>query len=210
MSKTTNIITVVNWDQIKNQHTAFMCSAQKAAMDYITLGEMLAELKERDYNSHGGDRTTSAEKKLRWAKDLQEHIGISYKTADRYIADYVRYTQIKQISQGEPIEVETTIAGRPDTRVIGERQGEQDKARQILAAVEANEVRPSRAWPGLLGSDNGGIGGKSAADRWRIIEKSLKSLKQSFREWETLSLEERESAKILWSDVRKHIPNELR
>lgn len=210
MPKQSKSIALSPWEQIREAYHTFAESAKRAAMDYITMGKMLCDLKEAEYHTNGGDRTEVAQKKLRWTQDLHEQVGLSRQTADRYIADYQRYTQIKQIADGIIVEDEIILYdGTKKQRKLGERESERTKAKEILAAVQSNEVRPSRAWAGLTGFDNGGMGGKAAANRYRLMERSIKTLRGSWKEWDQLSGKQQENLAELFSDMMKSAPNKL-
>jgi hypothetical protein len=146
-------------------------SARRAAMDYVQAGEALREVKQYLGAGHGGDRKSSGQlvhlNEKGWVSLCAEQLGMSYKTADRYIADANAFETL-------------TVAAEHIERAGEYLQAVQNghvRATVALAALEQFQALPEADV-------------QIDPSRWAGLEKELKTQAEvvRFREMETAAL----------------------
>lgn len=127
---------------------ALKLALKKASMDYIAIGRDLAELKEELSCGIGADREGASYLRGGWQALCADYVGVSYKTADRYIADWEAYEELRAIAEQAP-------QGR-SARLLAMVEAGEVRAAKALAAWEANQldgendiVIDPQAWAGL-------------------------------------------------------------
>lgn len=183
---------------------------RRAAMTYVRLGLTLDAIKERDYSANGtnqfGEKTAAPAESpaflKRWTEDCETHLGLNRRTADRYIADARRYIDLRRVAAGEPVE---TRAGRP----INPDEETRRTAEQLLLDIEANQIRPARAWAGFTGGRTSGGQGRAHADSLELVYQSLGTLRRHIGKWDDFPARDQAKLKKQWLDLLAKLPEDL-
>lgn len=130
--------------QIGERIKAFKLQLHKLAMEYVAIGEALGELKGELTAGHNGSREGTVYTGRGWQAMCKECVGISYKTADRYIHDAECYRVLKESAEANPrLREYLDLVERGEVRAAKALE-----AAENFAAAKAPETDPS-TWASL-------------------------------------------------------------
>lgn len=201
---------------------------RESCVAIIQLGVELHALRERFYaqgKGGGGDQRSGrnitsphgcgeviqevhpAELRRGWQAKVQEELGISDDTARR-IMDRARYVgMIKALAEGDDVEYTDS---KKQVREVQANEERKQLASAALDEIVAGTASPQRAWAGVVGEttrrEKGRTPARAPVDHYKNIKGGLTALKTSLRKWKTLEPGQRAELEVLWSEVRKALP----
>lgn len=151
--------------------------------------------------------THPAELRRGWQAKVREELGISDDTARR-IMDRARYVgMIKALAEGDDVEYTDS---KKQVREVQANEERKQLASAALDEIVAGTASPQRAWAGVVGEttrrEKGGTPERAPVDHYKNIKGGLTALKTSLRKWKTLEPGQRAELEVLWSEVRKALP----
>lgn len=135
--------------EIGERIKAFKRNLRLVALEYVEIGRQLMQLKEAlSMGASGATRIGANYGHGGWQALCESHVGISYKTADRYIADADAYRVLRDASEANP------------------------RMRDYLEAVESGQMRAAKA---LLAAENweSATPREIDPDAWKSLHQTL-------------------------------------
>ena len=234
---TTGAVTVIEHDMVNWTHCVeaswdrARCLAQditKGAEAIVELGQVLAALKEQWFenptnnlrigNSPVGHPCPTGEKgqfvvsnrEMRgWQRRVEEELGISYKTADRYI-EKAQYTcMMKDLIAGEAIQY---VDSKKNVKVVQPTPELQELAASKVREVIVGTVNAKRAWAGLIGEgtrrgNQDGETKRAPVDHRANLMAAMRKLNTSLPFYDDMDVEDRAAIEKVWIALVKVLPN---